>query len=214
VQDGVWPNLRARGGLFDTWRLATLDRGESADALDLRRGVLHDELRLFVRAVTRARSVSSTAVNDDDTGPSPCSSSCPRRGGPRAAEHPLSLRGLVALHRRTLTDPHSPNRRENAAGQLALLAAAGVPGADPDEWYGLAAYSSSGPLYDLDAEAARVSPRSSRRSASVSSIGSSAISAVTAAASGRAWARSSTPPSSTPTGGRGRALGRGRGALG
>lgn len=49
-------------------------------------------------------------------------------------------------------------RRENAAGQLALLAAAGVPGADPDEWYGLAAYSSSGPLYDLDAEAARVSP--------------------------------------------------------
>ena len=161
VQEGVWPNLRTRGGLFDTWRLATLDRGESADALDLRRGVLHDELRLFVRAVTRARErLVVTAVNDDDTGPSPLFEFLPEaEAAPRAAEHPLSLRGLVALHRRALTDPRSPNQaRENAPGQLALLAAAGVPGADPDEWYGLAAYSSSGPLYDLDAEAVRVSP--------------------------------------------------------
>ncbi|MBN9176005.1 MAG: ATP-dependent helicase [Microbacterium sp.] len=161
VQDGVWPNLRTRGGLFDTWRLALLDRADSADALDLRRGVLHDELRLFARAVTRARArLIVTAVDDDDTGPSALFEFLPEReSAPRAAEHPLSLRGLVALHRRTLTDSRSPEpARAHAAGQLALLAAAHVPGADPDDWYGLAERSSSGPLYDLDAEAARVSP--------------------------------------------------------
>ena len=160
VQDGVWPNLRTRGGLFDTWRLAQSDEG-AADALDLRRGVLHDELRLFVRAVSRATErLIVTAVDDDDTGPSVLFEFLPpAEPAPRSAEHPLSLRGLVALHRRALTDPRaSAAARREAAGQLALLAAAGVAGADPDEWYGVASPSSTGPLYDLSAEPARVSP--------------------------------------------------------
>ena len=87
VQDGVWPNLRTRGGLFDTWRLAQSDEG-AADALDLRRGVLHDELRLFARAVSRATErLIVTAVDDDDTGPSvlfeflPPAESAPRSAG-------------------------------------------------------------------------------------------------------------------------------------
>lgn len=159
VQDGVWPNLRTRGGLFDTWRLGL--PGDAGDALDLRRGVLHDEVRLFVRAVTRAaRRLVVTAVDDDDTGPSVLFEFLPpTEPAPRSAEHPLSLRGLVALYRRALTDPRASGAaRRDAAGQLALLAAAGVAGAAPEEWYGVAEPSSAGPLYDLDAEAARVSP--------------------------------------------------------
>lgn len=161
VQDGVWPNLRTRGGLFDTWRLASAGEEDPQDARDLRRGVLHDELRLFVRALTRARTrLIVTAVDDDDTGPSALFEFLPEPGpAPRSAEHPLSLRGLVALHRRTLTDPRAPaTARSDAARQLALLAAADVAGADPDQWYGVASASSDGPLYDLDVEAARVSP--------------------------------------------------------
>lgn len=158
VQDGVWPNLRARGSLLETWRLA-LPGG--TDAVDRRRGVLHDELRLFVRAVSRARNrLVVTAVDDDDTGPSVLFELLPPAEpvGPWAA-HPLSLRGLVAQHRRALTDPRATAAARAAApGQLALLAAADVPGADPGQWYGIPAPSSAGPLRDLAVEDVRVSP--------------------------------------------------------
>ncbi|PZU49626.1 MAG: ATP-dependent helicase [Microbacterium sp.] len=161
VQERIWPNLRTRGGLFETWRLATAGDEQPADAVDLRRGVLHDELRLFARAVSRASErLIVTAVDDDDTGPSVLFEFLPgAEPAPRSAQHPLSLRGLVAQHRRSLTDPRAgAAARGEAAGQLALLAEAGVAGADPDEWYGVAAPSSTGPLYDLDTDAARVSP--------------------------------------------------------
>lgn len=160
VQDGVWPNLRTRGGLFDTWRLAAVGEGAAGDALDLRRGVLHDELRLFVRSVSRARErVIVTAVDDDDTGPSALFELLPPAlPAPRRAEHPLSLRGQVATFRRVLTDPRATGSRDEAAAQLALLATAGVPGAHPDQWYGILPPSTDAPLYDLASETARVSP--------------------------------------------------------
>lgn len=173
VQDGIWPNLRARGGLLQTWRLAgaTLsDRGEvGVGALDRRRTVLHDELRLFARACSRARRrLVVTAVDDDDTGPSALFELLPpRQTAARSAEHPLTLRGLVAQHRRTLTEGAAgghgirgdrSSSREYAASQLAALAAAGVPGAAPDQWYGIAPSTSSAPLRDLTQEDVRVSP--------------------------------------------------------
>jgi len=164
VQDGIWPNLRTRGSLLQTWRLAALaDGGDAPDALDRRRAVMYDELRLFARACSRARRrLVITAVDDDDTGPSPLFELLPepQRSG-RSTEHPLTLRGLVAHHRRTLTDPSSPERtaaRRAAAEQLRVLADAGVPGAAPDEWYGVAASSSTAPLRDLADEDVRVSP--------------------------------------------------------
>lgn len=159
VQDGVWPNLRLRGSLLETARLAEQDA--DVDTADRRRGVLHDELRLFARAVSRARSrLVVTAVDDDDSGPSVLFELLPPAApAPRAAEHPLTLRGLVASHRRRLTDPRTTESdRTDAAGQLALLAAAGVPGADPAQWYGLAEPTSTAPIRDLDAEPLRISP--------------------------------------------------------
>lgn len=168
VQDGVWPNLRARGSLLQSWRLAGSDVAESADrdrsALDRRRAVLHDELRLFARACSRARTLLVvTAVDDDDTGPSPLFELLPdREQAARSAEHPLTLRGLVARHRRLLTDSDArmggPGERAAAAAQLSVLAAAGVAGASPDEWYGIAAPTSTAPLRDLSREDVRVSP--------------------------------------------------------
>lgn len=156
VQDGLWPNTRVRGGLLETWRLG---EGDAPDVADRRRAVLHDELRLFARALSRARShVVVTAVDDDDTGPSPFFELLPPPGAPPGA-HPLSLRGLVAAHRRTLTESRSPaGLRDRAAGQLALLAAAGVPGADPQQWYGIAAVTTTAALHDPASGPVRVSP--------------------------------------------------------
>lgn len=159
VQDGVWPNLRLRGSLLETSRLAEEDT--DIDTADRWRAVLHDELRLFARAVSRARSrLVVTAVDDDDTGPSVLFELLPPASpAPRSAEHPLTLRGLVAGHRRRLTDPRTPEpERADAAGQLALLAAAGVPGADPAHWYGLGEPTSAAPIRDLDAAPLRISP--------------------------------------------------------
>jgi superfamily I DNA/RNA helicase/RecB family exonuclease len=157
VQDSVWPNTRLRGGLLEAWRL-----GETVvdpPVADRRRGVLHDELRLFARSVSRARSqLVVTAVDDDDTGPSPFFELLPAPGAP-PAEHPLSLRGLVAQHRRTLTEGRAPAAaRAHAAGQLALLADAGVPGAAPGDWYGCLPPTSTTPLHDPAREPVRVSP--------------------------------------------------------
>jgi len=164
VQDGVWPNTRLRGGLLETWRLADAVHFPdlpAAGILDRRRAAMHDELRLFVRAISRAGSrLVVTAVDDDDTGPSVLFEMLPTPEPASAIpEHPLSLRGLVARHRRALTVPRVPAaERRHAAGQLALLAAAEVAGAAPDQWYGVAAPSSTAPLRDLAREDVRVSP--------------------------------------------------------
>ncbi|GAA4490804.1 ATP-dependent DNA helicase [Microbacterium panaciterrae] len=167
VQDGVWPNVRLRGGLLETWRLgeavAAARSGEPEhvhSTLDRRRAALHDELRLFVRAVSRARHrLLVTAVDDDDHGPSAFFGFLP---DPLPVDdghaHPLTLRGLVARHRRVLTTSADPAARAFAAGQLRLLAEAEVPGADPDGWFGVRAPSDARPLRDLDAEPVRVSP--------------------------------------------------------
>jgi superfamily I DNA/RNA helicase/RecB family exonuclease len=170
VQDAVWPNTRLRGSLLDTWRLmdaSTRADGEVTGAFDRRRAAMHDELRLLARALSRATArVVVTAVDDDDTGPSVFFEMLPDPE-PYELDHPVSLRGLVARHRRTLTTA-APRAEaagrgataaaRTAAQQLALLADAGVPGAAPPEWYGVAPPTSTGPLRDLEREDVRVSP--------------------------------------------------------
>jgi superfamily I DNA/RNA helicase len=169
VQDGVWPNVRLRGGMLQTWRLAdviTAARGgavfEEPGVLDRRRSALHDELRLFVRAVSRARRrLLVTAVDDDDMSPSAFFGFLPQPDPPEmhaSAEHPLTLRGLVARHRRALTTSSSATVRADAARQLAVLAREGVPGADPAEWYGVLPPTTEAPLRDLAVDGASVSP--------------------------------------------------------
>lgn len=170
VQDAVWPNTRLRGSLLETWRLAdavTRADGETTAAFDRRRAAMHDELRLLARALSRATAqVVVTAVDDDDTGPSVFFEMLPDPE-PFELDHPVSLRGLVARHRRTLTAtaprPGAGERTPSPAGrvaaqQLVLLADAGVPGAAPAEWFGVAPPTSTGPLRDLAREDVRVSP--------------------------------------------------------
>ncbi|MFB8387100.1 ATP-dependent helicase [Microbacterium sp. NPDC055910] len=161
VQENVWPNTRLRGSLLETWRLAGAAQrapDEPAGTVDRRRAAMHDELRLLARALSRATArVIVTAVDDDDTGPSPFFELLPP-AQQHTVEHPLSLRGLVARHRRTLTTAPGSAASDHAAHQLALLADAGVAGAHPREWFGVRPVTSDGPLRDLAREDIRVSP--------------------------------------------------------
>lgn len=170
VQDGIWPNVRLRGGMLETWRLAdwlaTSRDGQPEivpGVLDRRRAALHDELRLFVRALSRARTrLVVSAVDDDDQTPSPFFSFLPPAPPAEQDElrfaHPITLRGLVARHRRVLTTAVDEAERAASAGQLRLLAEAGVAGASPEEWYGVTPASSTAPLRDLAAAPVKVSP--------------------------------------------------------
>jgi RecB family exonuclease len=130
-----------------------------------RDAVLADELRSFVVACSRARRrLLVTAVDDADHQPSPFvelvepsdDDADTRRTSVPA---PLDLRGLVAQLRahleQALVDGVDPD--PEAARTLARLAAADVPGADPAQWYGLAATSSDAPLWEVG-ERVPVSP--------------------------------------------------------
>ncbi|MCY1140680.1 PD-(D/E)XK nuclease family protein [Actinoplanes sp. Pm04-4] len=72
----------------------------------------------------------------------------------------LTLSALVAELRTVVVGAdQTPARRHAAAAELAKLAAAGVPGAHPDEWWGLRPLSDDRPLVD-DGEAVKVTPSS------------------------------------------------------
>ncbi|MGY3261992.1 PD-(D/E)XK nuclease family protein [Frigoribacterium sp. 2355] len=174
LQDGVWPNLRVRGGLLAPDELVDLaERGllrggpmddhdhdhddEPAAPSDARATVLSDELRMFALTVSRAtRQVVLSCTSNDDEGPSPFFRLLPD-GCPEApAGHPLSLRGLVGHLRHVLvSSPHGP-RADDAVEALARLAGEGVAGASPDDWYGLLDPSTVEPLIDLEAPEAHV----------------------------------------------------------
>jgi superfamily I DNA/RNA helicase/RecB family exonuclease len=173
VQEGSWPDLRLRSSLLGAQLLADLADGRADEAslrgggapggrqiAAQRRAVLDDELRLFHVAVSRARRrLLVTAVRSEDELPSPfLDLASPPDGSPDGSpdddvrgltEVPrsMTLPAVVAELRATVTDQSAPGGRcATAARQLARLARAGVPGASPDDWFGLAGPTSEHPL--------------------------------------------------------------------
>ncbi len=72
----------------------------------------------------------------------------------------LTLAALVAELRTVVVGrDQTPSRRRAAAAELARLAIAGVPGAHPDEWWGLRPLSDDRPLVD-EGEPVKVTPSS------------------------------------------------------
>ncbi|MBA8991283.1 superfamily I DNA/RNA helicase/RecB family exonuclease [Curtobacterium pusillum] len=149
LQDGVWPNTRVRGSLLDPDGLVRTAAGTDHSAIDDRAAVIADELRLFARAVSRATTqvVIGTVANDDEA-PSPFVRLVPVPPDRQPTMHPLSLRGLAGSLRRRVV----ASGDHEAASALARLAEAEVPGASPDDWWGLAEPSTEEPLVDLAAE--------------------------------------------------------------
>ncbi|MFI5084512.1 MAG: ATP-dependent helicase [Actinomycetales bacterium] len=152
LQEGVWPNTRLRGELLGSQLLAdALARGAAA-ARQLGPGsrlreVRYDELRSFSAAVSRAGSeLLCIGASSEDLQPSSfldLVDPLPAGTAGRLVEHvprPKTLRSLVAELRQSLESAGS----EEAARVLAVLAARGVPGADPAQWWGLHPLSSTG----------------------------------------------------------------------
>ncbi|WP_241992424.1 ATP-dependent helicase [Cryobacterium lactosi] len=186
VQENVWPDLRIRGSLLGSGDLALIAAGETPDPAGARTGVLHDELRMFTQAASRSTAeLLVTAVDNDENQPSAFLRLLPEPDPALLARYPLSLRGLVGRLRRDLTqtlrprlqpvgadlDPVAalpavlPARATDAAATLARLAGEKVPGASPDEWYGLRPASTDRPLNDPESGDGPVRVSPSRMSA-------------------------------------------------
>ena len=170
VQENVWPDLRIRGSLLGAGDLAALAAGHDAAETDARTSVLHDELRMFAQAASRAsKELFVTAIDNEENQPSVFLRLLPKPNADAVIGYPLSLRGMVGRLRRDLTvaiapgarkDERTQERAKDAAATLARLARENVAGADPDEWYGLRDQSTTRPLNDPAAgdSAVRVSP--------------------------------------------------------
>lgn len=162
--DGVWPNVRPRGSLLSTHQLSaawTASRSsEPPLVLDDRTQVLHDELRLFVLAVTRSTSsLLLTTVSGDEENPSPIFTLTTQHSTELdlADSSTFTAPQLVAHLRKVVIDARTPpDRRTAAAAALRELAQSDIPGADPAEWLGLAEPSATHAVFADDTVA--VSP--------------------------------------------------------
>jgi superfamily I DNA/RNA helicase/RecB family exonuclease len=165
VQEGLWPNTVPRGGVLGTQRLLDTLHG-LGDDVSARAPLLAEERRLLVAALGRARRrVMITAVDGEGDGsaeeqiPSEFVTELAACVMPDVARTPappvvappvLSAAGLVGRLRAVVCAPEAEvgdTERADAAMQLARLAAAGVSGADPADWYGAAPVSTEEPLW-------------------------------------------------------------------
>ncbi|WP_200172816.1 ATP-dependent helicase [Tomitella cavernea] len=198
VQEGLWPNLRARGTLLGAEDLVDVMDGRTAhpdsDEPRLRISrtaeLLADERRLFLVACTRARrrllvtavdsaggeelvpsrfleglaaspaaGAAGAAAEAGAAGPDGDAIPAAEPGARRVlAPGPLVGELRAAVSAPVGSDPAAQERRRRAARQLARLARAGVPGAHPRQWYGLAAVSTGAPLWGTDDGPVALSP--------------------------------------------------------
>jgi superfamily I DNA/RNA helicase/RecB family exonuclease len=167
LQEGLWPNTVPRGGVLATHRLLDVLDGVT-DTASVRAPLLAEERRLLVAAMGRARRRLLVTAVDGDTGGAGLGAALPSAffyeiaqwtdgDGDHVAVQPiasprvLSPAALVGRLRSVVCAPDGTVDefvRDCAATQLARLAKAGVPGADPAGWHGLIPVSTSEPLRD------------------------------------------------------------------
>ena len=173
VQEGLWPNTTPRGGVLGTQRLLDVLDG-LGDDVSSRAPLLAEERRLLIAAMGRARRrLLITAVDSDSGDEAMLPSSFvtelaafdtgdveePIR--PVPAPPLLSPSAVVGRLRAVVCAPEGEvdeARRICAAEQLARLAAAGVPGADPAHWQGMAEVSTEAPLWSGEDHVVTLSP--------------------------------------------------------
>jgi superfamily I DNA/RNA helicase/RecB family exonuclease len=150
--EGVWPNLRPRSSLLGATSLDALLSKRVIDLNQPQQSELPNELRMLHKAVGAASErLLVTATETDDSQASQFFRLILGEV-PKPSLHPgsrLTLRGMAATLRKQLVLNESESDNQSAALGLVRLANAKVPGANPDNWYGLLEVSSSEPLTDL-----------------------------------------------------------------
>ncbi|MGI9161410.1 MAG: PD-(D/E)XK nuclease family protein, partial [Mycobacterium sp.] len=162
VQEGLWPNIIPRGGVLGTQRLLDVFDG-LGDDVSSRAPLLAEERRLMIAALGRARRRLLVTAVDSDSGDESMLPSTfvtelaafdtgdiEETARPVPAPPLLSPSAVVGRLRAVVCAPDGEvdeDRRARAAAQLARLATAGVPGADPAQWHGMAALSTDAPLW-------------------------------------------------------------------
>jgi len=163
VQEGVWPDLRLRGSVLGSEVLVDVVAGRELGTVGRVAALLDEERRLFYVAACRARSrliVTAVSAGDAEELPSRFLDELAEGGEPDPPLLPraLALPALVAELRTVVADAAAPeSRRRGAAAVFAQLAAADVPGAHPDQWWGLCPLSDERPLAGAG-EAVTVTP--------------------------------------------------------
>lgn len=166
VEEGAWPDLRIRDSVLGAQLLADYIAGIATaegprDLHSARAAVLDDETRAFLVAVSRARTqLIVSAVDDGETRPSRYLAQVEAAGGVHRASAGSSrgladLRGAVATLR--VAGEADNDESDRAAQALARLTHLGIPGADPEHWYGVPEPSTDQGFWD-DGEQIRVSP--------------------------------------------------------
>ncbi|MEJ5997365.1 ATP-dependent DNA helicase [Corynebacterium sp. H130] len=176
VQEGVWPSLGETGSLFGQEELIELhDRGIDPNVItSLTADKVAEERRLFGLATSRATQrliITAVAVPESDEIEEPSRFLTEFAAKPDVAEfydgaeesfsaladdqvlehrgfpRLLSLPSVIAELRRALANASTaPEVKAEAARQLARLAEAGIYGAHPDHWWGLAEPSEQEPV--------------------------------------------------------------------
>ena len=173
LQEGIWPNLRARGSLLGSERLVESERSgmeslvaRSEIEASAASALIEDERRLLGVALSRAKSglIITAFSKDDDSEPSQyfdeiyehvygnSSEDASVKDLPRS----LTPQALVATLRRNLMTG-TPDEKEFAAGLLKTLANEGITSADPGSWLGASELSSFEPSLPI-LEKVSVSP--------------------------------------------------------
>ena len=178
LQEGLWPNTTPRGGVLGTQLLVDVLDGvvgdTAATGVSSRAPLLAEERRLLIAAMGRARCRLLVTAVDSDSGddsmlPSPfhcelgqlATDTETHIAEPVLAPRVLAPAPLVGRLRAVVCAPDDAVGdavRACAAVQLARLAAAGVPGADPVQWYGMTPPSTDEPLWSDDDHVVRLSP--------------------------------------------------------
>jgi superfamily I DNA/RNA helicase/RecB family exonuclease len=177
LQEGLWPNAIPRGGVLGTQQLLDVLDDVSGE-VSARAPVVADERRLLIAAMGRARRrlvVTATDSGDDGDSadlalPSPfffdiarhatTEGAAPVLPTPVGTPQVLSVPAVVGRLRAVVCAPDgvAEEDRAYAAGQLARLAAAGVPGADPADWHGMTTVSTIEPLWSGAGHTVTMSP--------------------------------------------------------